>query len=419
MPGHEYFEELSALAAVGELSGEELSLLDEHVHQCESCRAAGGEFSQIVHDELPHLHRDFTPLWERLRHPFPSKTREQRFVARARGAGFRFSEAIEGKPAIARLIPSFRVGYALAPSLLLILAAIPLTILEFQKSRSLSTNATDLQHQVSSLTRENDRLSRQIDSDAKTIAALESRSAEARGDLKASNERIAAAERDRDKNAVEGQRLKAALEAEETKSASLSTRLQANAHSLAELSNEVQGLKSNHTADAVIIASQQKQLDEVSQQLKAQNEVLSREQQLLSAGRDIRELMGARNLHIIDVFDTDPKGSNRRAFGRVFFTEGTSLIFYAFDLSSRSILNVKHSFQAWGLRDGVNESTRSLGIFYVDDATQKRWVLRVEDPKMLEQIDSVFVTVEPFGGAEKPSGHKLLYAFLKNQANHP
>jgi hypothetical protein len=129
--------------------------------------------------------------------------------------------------------------------------------------------------------------------------------------------------------------------------------------------------------------------------------------------------MGARNLHIIDVFDTDLKGKNRRAFGRVFHTEGKSLIFYAFDLNGSKVQNAKHSFQAWGMRDGQNGSARSLGIFYLDDAGQRRWVLKFEDPRILSQIDSVFVTVEPFGGAEKPSGQKLLYAYLKNPANHP
>lgn len=186
------------------------------------------------------------------------------------------------------------------------------------------------------------------------------------------------------------------------------------------MNHSVQGLESNHNADAAMIAILQRQLDDLSAELKAQNDVLGEERQLLSAGRDIRDMMGARNLHIIDVFDADMSGSNRRVFGRVFYTEGKSLVFYAYDLTGRgTMVNAKHSFQAWALRDGAREPAKSLGIFYVDDAAEKRWVLRVEDPKMLEQIDSVFVTVEPFGGAAKPGTHKLLYAFLQNQPNHP
>jgi hypothetical protein len=63
---------------------------------------------------------------------------------------------------------------------------------------------------------------------------------------------------------------------------------------------------------------------------------------------------------------------------------------------------------------------RGLGILYADDKAQKRWVLKVDDPRQLAQIDSVFVTLEPPGSAgDKPRGEKILYAFLSGHANHP
>jgi hypothetical protein len=55
----------------------------------------------------------------------------------------------------------------------------------------------------------------------------------------------------------------------------------------------------------------------------------------------------------------------------------------------------------------------------VDDQKQNRWVLKFDDPTILAEIDSVFVTVEPPGGSAKPTGHKLLYAYLKANPNHP
>jgi hypothetical protein len=45
--------------------------------------------------------------------------------------------------------------------------------------------------------------------------------------------------------------------------------------------------------------------------------------------------------------------------------------------------------------------------------------VKSDDPKKLEQIDSVFVTVEPNGGSHKPSGKPLLFAYLKVDPNHP
>src|SRR5437879_9857014 len=109
---------------------------------------------------------------------------------------------------------------------------------------------------------------------------------------------------------------------------------------------------------------------------------MDRDRRLLVADRDIRDLMGARNLRIIDVFDVDGKGKTRGRFGRVFYTEGKSLIFYAFDLGDQKTSLSKASFQAWGRRESKQESAQSLGIFYVDDQKQNRWVLKFDDPKV-------------------------------------
>jgi hypothetical protein len=55
----------------------------------------------------------------------------------------------------------------------------------------------------------------------------------------------------------------------------------------------------------------------------------------------------------------------------------------------------------------------------VDDQKQNRWVLKFEDPRILAEIDSVFVTIEPQGGSARPTGRKFLYAYLKANRNHP
>jgi hypothetical protein len=46
-------------------------------------------------------------------------------------------------------------------------------------------------------------------------------------------------------------------------------------------------------------------------------------------------------------------------------------------------------------------------------------VLKADDPKSLEDIDAVFVTVEPSGGSQHPSGKQLLFAYLRVNPNHP
>jgi hypothetical protein len=130
--------------------------------------------------------------------------------------------------------------------------------------------------------------------------------------------------------------------------------------------------------------------------------------------------MGARDLLIADVFDVDQNGRNRPAFGRVFYTKNKSLIFYAFDLDKEPGLR-NASFQAWGTRAGGQGSKHpvNMGVLYIDNKENRRWTLKFDDPKILEQIDAVFVTAEPNGGSDRPRGKQRLYAYLRSQANHP
>ncbi len=79
--------------------------------------------------------------------------------------------------------------------------------------------------------------------------------------------------------------------------------------------------------------------------------------------------------------------------------------------------SANRSFQVWAAGTG-NNSARSLGFLRVDAKAQGRWVLRVENPELVKEIGSVFVTVEPAAGGKEPSGQKMLYAYL-GAANHP
>jgi hypothetical protein len=140
--------------------------------------------------------------------------------------------------------------------------------------------------------------------------------------------------------------------------------------------------------------------------------------QYLTSDRDIRELMGARQLYMADVFDVSSDSSTRKPYGRVFYTKGKSLIFYAFDLEhSAGIQNA--AFQAWGKNESSQTKPVNLGILYMDNEQNRRWVLRFDDPRRLAEIDAIFVTVEPHGGSGKPTGKPFLYASLRREPNHP
>jgi hypothetical protein len=145
-------------------------------------------------------------------------------------------------------------------------------------------------------------------------------------------------------------------------------------------------------------------------------------EQYLSSDRDIRELMGARKLYIADVFDVDGSSRTQKPFGRVFYTQGKSLIFYAFDLDREPHVVNASTFQVWGQREvpqGQQVLPMNLGILYMDNESNRRWVMHFDDPKQLAEIDAVFVTVEPHGGSQKPTTKPFLYALLRNEVNHP
>jgi hypothetical protein len=157
-------------------------------------------------------------------------------------------------------------------------------------------------------------------------------------------------------------------------------------------------------------------LDDTNTALEDKNRMLALDKDFLAHDRDIRDLIGARNLYIADIFDTTESGKTAKPFGRIFYTQDRSLVFYGFDLEKQPGLKQSVAFQAWG--SGADRQPVSLGLFYQDDS-HKRWVLRCNDAKTLSRLNMVFVTVEPAGGSERPTGKQLLRAYLQIQPNHP
>jgi hypothetical protein len=188
------------------------------------------------------------------------------------------------------------------------------------------------------------------------------------------------------------------------------------------LQAEFTSLRSEHDRAVLRTASLESKIEELSSATRDQDRRLKDDEQYLTSDRDIRELMGARKLYIADVFDVDSGSRTRKPFGRVFYTQNKSLIFYAFDLDRQPGVKNASAFQVWGQRDAelsAKSHPMNLGILYMDSESNRRWVLRWDDPKQLAEIDAVFVTVEPQGGSQKPTGKPFLYALLRKEANHP
>src|SRR5262249_2995633 len=255
--------------------------------------------------------------------------------------------------------------------------------------------------------------------DAASRGAIEAELSRLREEYSALEARAKAVEEQLRVSASLSQTLKSGLETSRTAEKQLADKLEEAERTIREMTGEVRSLREGRLKDAFLIANHKSRLDERTEQMREQDEALARQKTLLAADRDIRDIMTARNLHIVDVSDNDSKGRTRQPVGRIFYTENKSLIFYAFDLNDKRVLNANYAFQAWGYRGANDQTARSLGFFYVDDQKQKRWALKFDDPRLLQQIDAVFVTIEPPGGSKKPTGEKLLYAYLKGKTNHP
>jgi ATP-dependent helicase YprA (DUF1998 family) len=213
-------------------------------------------------------------------------------------------------------------------------------------------------------------------------------------------------------SATQVEQLQSQLNAQEATKTDQVTRAAALEMKVAALSKQLQDQQEESTRQNTAI----QQRDDL---LRQRDGTIAQQQDLLSHDRDIRDLMSARDLYIAEVYDVAKTGRTNKPYGRIFYTRGKSLLFYAYDLDQQPGLRKASAFQVWGRRGVGQDQALNLGILYEDSVANKRWVVRSEDARTLEQIDAIFVTVEPNGGSERPSGKPLLFAYLRIHPNHP
>jgi hypothetical protein len=408
MQKHEHFEELCALVPIGQLTGAEYEELGEHLKSCVSCRHATEDFSLVL-DQLPVAETDVD---DQTLLSLQGNSYRERFLKRASDEGIPFSEEIlhPQNGSVLWNKPRRRTTYLLAFA-----AAIAMVIFSvaYRTWRVLPARQAPVTAHINRPT-----VVSADNGKSKLIAQLQA-SVESLQDQTEQQKQIIASAQARFKNSeINSASVKAQLaEANEQLSRLQAQVTEANKVLIAANSQLASARSAKDEEDAALVAQQFK-LTEVSEQLKNERASTDRERQLSQAVSDARDLMGARNLHIIDVSDVDGDGRAKKSFGRVFFTEGKSLIFYAFDLGHKGNA-AKVSFQAWGQWEGQEKIAKNLGVFRIDDNAQRRWVVKVDDPQKLSGINSLFVTVEPLGGADRPTGKKLLYAYFGLQPNHP
>lgn len=400
MNDHDQYEELAALSAGGFLSENELQELREHARGCLECLESEQAFDELARSGLPLTMSPIREFLDRRQTQSDTCIRE-RFLKRARHEGIAFSPEVAGlasqRPMRSLILVAATMGVA-ATFVLVSYGARIYRGVAFEGSTQAQQQIEQLQQQNAALQDTLSRLSQSLTAGRREIQDLRAQLGTA---TRASENLRHDSEQRTSSQTVQ-----------------LAGELANRDKQLAEARSEIERINELRSFDEASLVAQQVKIADLSDQLRIAGATLDLERQLTAAGKDIRELLVARQLHVIDVRDTNVNGKPSRAFGRIFVSEGKSLTFYAFDLSQERSVDAKHRFEVWGSQQAKGSPARSLGFFYVDDKTQSRWALRVTDPDLVKEVDSVFVTVEPAGGAPTPSGQTMLYAYL-GQPNHP
>lgn len=437
MGSHEQFRELCAAATAGELSADEQVKLAAHLSACRDCRRVKDEYETIALAGIAVLAESLDPADDTADPSWSVEKAEERFFKRLAEEDRSFSvPPNRGEKAAGGGRHSYRpsqIGWReiWMPFAAAILLAVALGIAAYRSGVKRGTDTAvktaeplrkaenPLEAQVADAGYERSQLQAKLADSGKTIDDLKRQLGE---QIKIVNSLKAVV-------AKPSVLVESGMAGQPTESGSPSlhrdAELSAAQAKLVELQKTVDTATAQRDENARQAAILEAKVNELTQLVRAREQTLEQKetevakgQELLEHDRDIRELMGARELYMADVHDVSGRGTEK-TYGRVFYTKGKSLIFYAFDLDAQPGFQNAKSFQAWGRKGPDKAQARSLGIFYEDNASKKRWVLKANDSKTLEDIDAVFVTVEPHGGSQHPSGKQLLFASLRISPNHP
>lgn len=438
MDSHEKYIELCAASTAGELSRSEKQELQEHLAVCASCRRVKQEFEMTVQNAVPALADDLASPsiesdsnWsvERAEAAFFKRLRTDQNPPPADGAGREKSEPggrrFRYRPS---QIPWAELWMPFAASVLL---AVALGFVAYrnglsrgsastqQQAATSTPSAGSIEEQISDFGHERSQFLTKLADDDKAINDFKRQLAEQTDEIK----RLKAANGNAVASKQSGSQPSADSSSEITRRDAELVAAQTNLQQLQSKADTLNQQREDTAKEAQALQAKVDELTQLArdreQALDQQQVVNAKQQVLLDHDRDIRELMGARDLYIAEVHDVAGTGETDKTYGRVFYTKGKSLIFYAYDLDQETDLKTASTFQAWGSRGIDKQQALSLGVFYEDNTSKKRWVLKFDDPKTLANIDAVFVTVEPHGGSHHPSGKQLLFAYLRVTPNHP
>jgi hypothetical protein len=417
---HDEYLKMCALSTAGDLTEEEVRRLRAHLVGCAECRQALKEFEAAADVGMPLLASKLAEVYETA-----DSAQGQPRSPGTPAADFRdraFAFAHRNGPTH----PRVNWSYVWLPFAACVLLSVALAAYTYRVGRNrhvevvstrpassdAGTNAEAIEQKISDAAHDRQVLEAQLAGRDTVIAGLRRQVEQQSSAL--DQMKVAQANLEESIKGDEGEKQEAVAE-----KSNLAEKLEAAQVSVQKLQTELESAQQQQSQGKSQDSSLEAQIMDLNGQLREREQTISKQDDLLSHDRDIRDLMGARDLYIAEVYDVGRDGATQKPFGRVFYTKGRSLVFYAYDLDQQPGVRNAMTFQAWGRRGPDRQQALNLGILFQDNAAKKRWVLKFDDPKTLDEIDAVFVTVEPNGGSHTPSGKPLLFAYLKVNANHP
>jgi len=413
----ERYEELSALAAIGELSAAEFAELNEHLAGCGSCRTLYFDFCGIASRDLGAVAagRRVSDAAVDLDLPALLESLLQRAQSEA---GLHSQADAVGVPhhcskstVIVTLSNLVRGPMLVLAAVILLCAAVGIGAYQL-RDRQLSPPRNQLNPQSSVHQRDAEALA----APARAPSALLQPSL---SDREALQKSLAEARRGYSDLLKQRKALEAELATTKDLEARREQERQEADKAIQRSEESVKNLEAR-LQDALLRSQEQAGLlDQFKARLQRAEQNVPRATTRETPEADAKDIFGARDLHMVDVYDVDASGKTKRTFGRVYFVEKKLLLFYAFDLQDKQPQRIAAAFQAWGYRQGNEDKPQNLGLFLMDDPALSRWVLKVSNARVLDHVDAVFVTLEPPNGSSSPRGRRLLYANLGGPPNHP
>ncbi len=335
MESHNEFLELCAVSTSGELSEQERKKLEAHLAGCAECRQALKEFEAAVDVGVPFLASKLCAGHSELFAPAPTKPEQAASQASllqtdANDAGQMRADVQRGfvfAQGNGHRRTQINWKYMWLPFAACILLTIALGISAYRIGRGrrvevkqTTSHLADMQiealeEQISDVGHEREELQSQLAERDKVIS-----------DLKREIQAQSASLYEMKNAQADLEQFKQKDEAEKQQSAqdrgTLLQKLDTAQASLQKAQAQLESLQGQRTQDESRADSLEAQVNDLHAQLREGEQTIGKQEDLLAHDRDVRELIGARDLYIAEIYNVGRRRSNAKTIRPRFLHQG-------------------------------------------------------------------------------------------------